>query len=192
MREVTIVIGKTGYGKSTWLMNYCARFPRIFVFDPFQKFPANYSNEDGLLDSMDAGLFNHGNPFRCGVSNRADLDLIGSLAYTAGDCLLVVEECGFIWSKGERIPEWLQEIVFLGRHNNVSLAVTAQRAAYIPIDLRSQANRLVSFWQTELTDIGWLETYLLDRVDEIATLPRFVCLDAEDSKIDKYKISPPT
>jgi hypothetical protein len=106
----------------------------------------------------------------------------------SGDCLLVVEEAGFIWNKGERIPDWLREIVFLGRHKNVSLAITAQRAAYIPIDLRSQANRLVSFWQTELVDVGWLESYLNDRVNEIPTLPKYVCLDAEDNKISRYKI----
>ena len=189
-REVVIILGKTGYGKSTWLANYCARFTRIFVFDPFRKFPADYYTEEQILDLSAAGFFTDGKPFRVGSSWREDLELLGALSFLSGDCLLVIEECGFIWNKGERIPDWLQEIVFLGRHKNVSLAVTAQRAAYIPIDLRSQAHRLISFWQTEMQDIGWLETYLGERLDEIATLPKFVCLDAEDGKIDKYKVHP--
>ena len=189
-REVVIILGKTGYGKSTWLANYSTRFTRIFVFDPFGKFPANYYNEDFILDEEIIGKFRPGRSFRVGSYNRNDLDLLGSLSFLSGDCLFVLEECGFIWSKGERIPNWLQEIVFLGRHKNVSLAVTAQRAAYIPIDLRSQANRLISFWQTEFVDVGWLETYLGDRVDEISSLPKFICLDAEDNKISRYMVQP--
>jgi DNA helicase HerA-like ATPase len=187
-REVVIILGKTGFGKSTWLAHYCDRFTRIFAFDPFGKFPANYWDEALILDRVADNNFAPGRQFRIGSYNRNDLELLGALAFMSGDCLLVVEEAGFIWNKGERIPDWLREIVFLGRHKNVSLAITAQRAAYIPIDLRSQANRLVSFWQTELVDVGWLESYLNDRVNEIPTLPKYVCLDAEDNKISRYKI----
>lgn len=187
-REVVIILGKTGFGKSTWLKHYCDRFTRIFAFDPFGKFPANYSGEDFILDTAASGNFEPGHNFRVGSFNRNDLDLLGALAFMSGDCLLVIEEAGFIWGKGERIPDWLQEIVFLGRHKNVSLAITAQRAAYIPIDLRSQANRLVTYWQTEMNDVGWLENYLGERVNEIPALPKYVCLDAEDNKISRYKI----
>jgi len=190
MRDVAIILGKTGFGKSTWLNSYCKGKPRIFAFDPFMKFPANYEGEKFILDTAASGNFGPGNHFRVGSHRREDLDLLGAMAFVTGDCLLVIEECGFIWNKGERIPDWLQEIVFLGRHKNISLAVTAQRAAYIPIDLRSQANRLVTFWQTELSDVDWLENYLGQRVEEIATLPRFICMDAENGKIDRYMVRP--
>lgn len=188
MRDIIIILGKTGYGKSTWLSRYCEGHKRIFAFDPFAKFPCEYATEEKLLHLEENG--GYAADFKIGTHNRNDLDLIGALSFIHGDCLLVIEECGFIWNKGERIPDWLQEIVFLGRHKNVSLAVTAQRAAYIPIDLRSQANRLISFWQTELTDVDWLENYLGADVENISTLPRFFCLDAEDGKVNKYKISP--
>lgn len=191
MREIVIVLGKTGYGKSTWLNHFAERYNRIFVYDPFAKFPAQYMLEPEIIEASIQGAFTPGNPFRVGAFRREDLELIGALSFLSTDCLLVIEECGFIWGKGERIPDWLQEIVFLGRHKNVSLALTAQRAAYIPIDLRSQAHRLVSFWQTELNDIGWLESYLGERVEEISSLPRFECLDAEDSTVTRYKVNPP-
>ena len=130
MRQVNIILGKTGYGKSTWLSHYCDGYKRIFAFDPFAKFPCEYLTEEQLLN------WNPPGDFRVGTHRREDLELVGAMAFLHGDCLLVVEECGFVWNKGERIPEWLQEIVFLGRHRNVSLAVTAQRAAYISIELR--------------------------------------------------------
>jgi DNA helicase HerA-like ATPase len=187
-REVVIILGKTGFGKSTWLAEYAARFTRLFAFDPFGKFPANYWDGDFIIERAQDGNFEPGRKFRVGSYNRNDLELLGALAFLSGDCLFVIEEAGFIWGKGERIPDWLREIVFLGRHKNVSLAITAQRAAYIPIDLRSQANRLVTYWQTEMVDVGWLENYLGERVNEIPMLPKYVCLDAEDNKISRYKI----
>lgn len=179
--------GKTGYGKSTWLQAYCKGFKRIGAFDPFAKFPAEYLTESEILALSD--LEKTPDYFRIATYRLPDLDLIGATCYTLGNCLLVIEECGYCFQKGERIPEWLSEIVFLGRHRNVSLVVTAQRAASIPIDIRSQANRLVTFQQTEMNDTGWLDNYLPPEAD-VTTLDRFECYDSEDNNVSRYKVHP--
>lgn len=189
-REVVIITGKTGYGKSTWLQQYAKRFSRIWAFDPFAKFPCNYLNEEGILNA--AGVIDANTKFSLGSHNIDDLDLIGACSYLTGNNALVLEECGFIFNKGERLPDWLKDIVFLGRHMEVSLIVTAQRAAYIPIDLRSQANRVISFWQTELTDVDWLEQYYGERLGEIENLPIYTCLDYDGGKLTSYKLNKPT
>jgi hypothetical protein len=185
MRQVVIITGKTGYGKSTWLEAYSKGVQRIAAFDPFAKFPAEYLTEDELIKLSE---IQPTGPFRIATHRLDDLDLIGSLSYLLGNCLLVIEECGYCFGKGERIPDWLSEIVFLGRHNNVSLVVTAQRAASIPIDLRSQANRLVTFQQTETNDIGWMDNYLPPEAD-VTALDRFECYDSEDNNVSRYKVT---
>ena len=105
MRDIIIILGKTGYGKSTWLSRYCEGHKRIFAYDPFAKFPCQYLDDEALLMHDERASFSNPNAFRVGSFNRTDLDLLGSLAFLHGDCLLVIEECGFIWNKGERIPD---------------------------------------------------------------------------------------
>jgi len=189
-REIVIILGKTGYGKSTWLSRYCGGKKRIFAYDPFAKFPTTYLSDEQLLQAVVRGDFEKGKTFSVGSFRLDDLELIGALSFVTGDCLLVIEEAGFIWSKGERIPEWLSEIVFLGRHQEVSLAITAQGAALIPIDLRSQAHRVIAFWQTEKRDTDWLENYFHEMSEDIFTLPKFECLDSEDNNVTRYKVFP--
>lgn len=189
-REVTIILGKTGYGKSTWLKQYAGMFSRIFVFDPFAAFPAEYISEQTLIDRHESGELKDPQTFRIGTREIAQMDLIGSISYLSGNCLFVIEECGVAFYKGERIPDWLAEIIFLGRHNAVSLCLTAQRAASIPIELRSQANRFVTFRQTERKDVDWCRDYVGDLFPQIPTLPKFRCIDADNDSVTQYLVSP--
>lgn len=187
-RNVIGILGMTGYGKSTWLYHYLRGHKRVFVYDPFAKFPANYLTEDQLLQQYDNGGFVE-NDFCIGSRRLDDLELIGAIAFKTGRCHLVIEECGFAFSKGQRIDEWLEEIVFLGRHQAVSVVVTAQRAASIPIDLRSQMRRMVSFRQVEFQDTQWLENYFGEYTNEIPDLPHYKCFDSEDGNIETYSVT---
>lgn len=187
-REIVIILGKTGYGKSVWLRQFCSQFPRVFVYDPLKAFEADYLDYETIIRKHDAGDFKNARAFRIGSGSLEDFSLLGSLAYINKNCVLVGEECAKIFDKGERIEEWLSDIVFLGRHNAVSLVVTAQRAASIPIDLRSQATRLVSFAQTEGDDVNWLKAFLGNRVKELGTLKILECLDATTTEINRYSI----
>lgn len=191
-REVVIVLGKTGYGKSTWLTQYCQVFSRRFVFDPFMKFPAQYLSEETLLAAHENGEYaaEKNASFSVGTMHLATLDLLGAISFLSKNCVFIIEECGVAFFKGERIPDWLSEIIFLGRHHNVSLVLTAQRAASIPIELRSQANRFVTFRQTEKNDVRWCSDYIGERVEELPNLAKFYCLDADNDSVTSYQVSP--
>lgn len=191
-REVVIILGKTRYGKSTWLGKFLRDKPRRFIFDPFLKAYAEYLTADQLIERHDAGKFRLENApsFAIGSHYVGDLDLLSSVAFLNGFCYFIIEECGFAFQKGERISEPLQEAVFLGGHQWLSLVFVAQRAASIPIELRSQATRLISFLQTERNDVRWLEDYLGDRFEEVRTLEKFECLDYENNTVSRYTISP--
>jgi hypothetical protein len=190
-REVLIIIGKTRYGKSTWNGKFLEHKNRKFTFDPFRKYIAEYLDSDQIISRFESGVFKQGN-FNIGMYKPDDLPIIGSIAYLTGNCYLTIEECGIAFYKGERIDEWLQEAIFLGGHQSLSIVLVAQRAASIPIELRSQATRFVSFLQTEKNDVRWCEDYLQDRFHELNTLARFECLDAEDNSVSRYFCFPPS
>ena len=188
-REVIAVLGKTGFGKSVWTKKYAVGMPRIFVFDPLLNFPCEYLECENLIARFDEGQFNDMKPFSVGTNSIADLEIVGALSMLAGNCLLIVEECAISFDKYGKIPEWLRDIVFLGRHRAVSILVTSQRAASVPIDLRSQVTRLITFQQSEGDDLSWLKPFLGNGIKELPSLERLTCLDASNAEKKKYSIT---
>jgi hypothetical protein len=190
-REVVLVLGKTGNGKSVWTKNYTKPCKRLFVYDLCREYPVDYYNGDDLVDMLENRVGNTSTmpkEFRVGVWKSEDADIAGALAFVEGDCTLVCEEMSTLYSRGEKMDSWLKEIVFLGRHRRVSLVATAQRAASIPIDLRSQANRVVSFAQAEQRDMSWLEDYFGEEAAQIPLLPPLHCLDYWNGTVSRYSI----
>lgn len=190
MREVIAVLGKTGHGKSVWTRKFCASKPRLFVFDPLLDFPCEYLDEQKLIERYDDGYFDLGKSFQVGSGTLADLDLLGALAMLAGNSLLVVEECAIAFDKYSRLEPWIRDLVFLGRHRDCGILVTAQRAASVPIDLRSQLSRLVTFAQSEGDDLSWLKPMLGQDVKDLPLLPPLECIDASNFEKSRYTITP--
>lgn len=192
-REVVIILGKSRYGKSTWLGKFLANKPSRFIFDPFRKASAQYHSADELIRLHDDGAFQKP-PYSVGSSQIDDIDLLSSIAFVNGNQrtrpYFCIEECAIAFYKGERISDALQEAIFLGGHNWLSIVLVAQRAASIPIELRSQATRFITFLQTEKKDVEWCRDYLGDRFDELRTLAKLECLDWDNDSVSRYSISP--
>lgn len=191
VRDVVIITGITGYGKSHWLEQYLNRYSRVFIFDPFRAIPANYISGDDLISKYENGDLNNPNPFRFGCYALPDVALMGSIGYLVGNCAFVIEECGYAFRKGESIPEWLAEGIFLGRHQSYSMVFTAQRAISIPIELRSQTNRFISFRQTEPADVKWCREKLGEFAEDLPTLPKYYCFDSDGDTVSRYSLSGP-
>lgn len=190
-REVIIILGKSRYGKSTWLGKFLVNKPSRFIFDPFRKQAASYFDAETLIEKHDNGDFQRP-PYSVGSSAVEDVDLLSSIAFLNGNArtrpYFIIEECAIAFYKGERISDALQEAIFLGGHNWLSIVLVAQRAASIPIELRSQATRFVTFLQTEKKDIEWCRDYLGERFDELRTLAKGECLDWENDSVSRYSI----
>lgn len=188
-RDVVSVNGLTGYGKSTWLEQYLKKYSRVIIFDPFRAIPAEYISGDSLIDKFDNGELRD-SKFRYGLNALPDLPIGCSVGYLTGNCALVIEECGYCFDKGERIPPYLAEAIFLGRHQSFSLIFTAQRAVSIPIELRSQSQRYVTFCQTEPNDVKWCREKIGEYYKELPTLPKYVCFDSESGVVSRYMVRP--
>lgn len=185
-REFCIVLGAQGMGKSLWAKLKTRGENRLFVYDPMASFPrVLFADAESYAES----IINGRDIFRLGSSLFHDLPLLGSLSFVAGDCTFVVEECGTIFVRGEELADWLKRVVYMGRHQSVNLYLVAQRAASIPIAVRSQANRVVTFRQYERDDLGALTSVLgRDTANALPSLPPYVCFDWQDGKTDQYSV----
>lgn len=192
-REVVIVLGRTGMGKSIWCRQFLKDKTRLFAYDPIMEINCNYLNTQKLItfaEALKAGEDKGRRNFRVGSYNVDDVPLLTSCAYEYGNCWLSLEEASVVFNAGTRSPDWIRDAIFLGRHRNMSLLVTAQRPTSIPVDLRSQASRIVCFSQHEKNDVGWLRNYFNDQVETISTLPELTCLDSDGRTVERYTIDP--
>lgn len=184
-REIIIVLGKTGFGKSHWTRQYLQGCRRVFLYDPVRETKGvTWDDSQTIVERYDNGGLREN--FYCATSDENAVETFGSIAFLLGNCIFSVEEASLVFQKGARVEGWAKNIIFLGRHRDVSLLVTAQRAASIPIELRSQATRIVSFAQHESDDLQWMKAFYGKRVEELPRLPHFVCLDSTDGEIKQY------
>lgn len=127
--------------------------------------------------------------FRYGTYYRDELPLFGHAAYGVGNCSLVIEECALMFERGAKLEEWANRLIFMGRHQQVNLILVAQRAVKIPLDVRSQATRIVSFRQSDPNDVDALCDVMGDDAEDIRELPELHCVDWEPGKgLSRYKV----
>lgn len=183
-------MGNQGCGKTVWSKAYAQHQKRLLVFDPmgsYERVDFSSEMETWIDDVADARL----NVFRYGRIMPHDLPFIGNAAFCAGDCSLIVEECAIIFHRGAALEDWAQRLIFMGRHRTVNLILIAQRAAKIPIDIRSQASRIITFRQTEPDDVDALaDRFGNDVASEISSLPELHCIDWDNGTVRRYTVRP--
>ena len=95
-RDIIIVGGMTGWGKSLWAKTFSAHAQRFLLFDPTLTYPnVQYDDmEDGmtdLLDSLDGFGFlqedQHKKTFRVGCSDPKEAHRLGAAAFMLGNNL---------------------------------------------------------------------------------------------------------
>lgn len=185
-REVVLVLGETGSGKTTWAKKYTDAETRLFVYDIAHDFRANYVSSDELIELQDEPPAQ----FRIGVWTPDDVEPLTASAYLWGNCTLVLEELSTLYRTGERISGPIAEVVYLGRHQTVSLVCIAQRATSIPVAIRSQASRIVSFRQQEDDDVKALVgKFGKENAQKLTRMQDLHCIDWHKGDITEYKIS---
>lgn len=187
-RDFIVIAGNQGFGKTVWAKLFERNHKRSLVFDPQASYATDFQSDPA--DWVPKIVCKELDTFRYGVSYPWELEMLANTAYAAGNCLLTVEECALIFKRGEELHDWAKPIVFMGRSQRISIVLIAQRASKIPVDIRSQATRFISFRQTEPNDVK----ALIDRFGEIAEdvpmLNKLECIDWNDSNTSRYTINP--
>jgi hypothetical protein len=165
-REISLVFGKTGSGKSNYIKTYLDDLNRVIIMDPLDEYPAqefqDVSEMVDYLESVEGTFWNNGKkerkPFRVKSCNILHLEAIGEIVDGMEDVTFIIEEAQrCLPASRQDLPDSLQRIIFLGRHFGRSLVVAAQRPSIVHIAARSQWTRIVTFNLTEVGDVRWLE-----------------------------------
>ncbi len=153
-REISLVFGKTGMGKSNWIKVYLASLKRVIILDPLDEYPAlEFTDIGDMIDYLE-----NNKVFKVKSCNILDLEALGEIVDSMVDVTFIIEEAQrCLPASRQELPDSLQRIIFLGRHFGRSLVIAAQRPSIVHIAARSQWTRIVSFNLTEVNDVRWLE-----------------------------------
>jgi hypothetical protein len=183
-REIIVVVGKTGMGKTFWTRRYLARRRRVLIYDPMLEYEGElFTDMEQLIEHIRGRRF-----YQARVEFAKDVPALSMIAMAAGECqhrgrpmphrgctdvtLVIDEAARAVPSGGFKIDPAIEDVVFRGRHRHVTLVITTQRASTLSIAARSQWTRIISFWQTEPADVKFIEsqagrTLDLERLDEL-------------------------
>lgn len=152
-REIILVYGMTGMGKTRWTRAFLKQQSRVLVMD-------TQVEHDGILFGDMGDMIEHVmryRTFRARTEFVDDFSLLCSVAYAAGRCWLVIEETQRILpSSRMEPPASFLDVIYRGRHKQVNVLMVSQRPSTVHIAARSQWSRIITFRQTEPADVDWI------------------------------------
>jgi DNA helicase HerA-like ATPase len=153
-REITLVFGQTGTGKSQYTKRIIKQTKRVMVIDPQDE----YEKIQHLDTEGEIKAYLEKNPkvFRVGVSDLRLFDACSDIISLCPESLFVIEESQRIIPPRAVLPESFEDLIYRGRHSGTSIHLVAQRPTTVDIAVRSQFHKLITFRQTESRDIDWI------------------------------------
>jgi hypothetical protein len=179
--RIVAVIGRKGSGKSTMLSERLRMADRLVVFDPL----GEHCGKKGWLPNEISSLpeletFFRWNrkrsQFATGYVPSEDLEEevegVAGVLYQRGNLVFGIEEVPLICSPSY-LPRVLGKLIRTGRHRQIDITWTAQRASECARTLTSLTDEFVLFSQTEPRDLDAIAARCGEDVaDKVAELGR--------------------
>jgi hypothetical protein len=159
--RIVAVIGRKGSGKSTMLGERLQSGDRLVVWDPM----GEHSGKKGWVPNQITSIQELQNFFRWarkknqfaagylpGDELEEEVEAVAGLVYQRGNLTFGVEEVPLICSPSY-LPPVLGKLIRTGRHRQVDLYWTAQRASEVSRTLTSLTDEFILFSQTEPRDL---------------------------------------
>jgi DNA helicase HerA-like ATPase len=155
-REIHLIFGRTGEGKSTLAQKILAQYKRKIIIDPLHEY-------DGTLifdfESFKDFSIRHRNDssYRIVLRFHEDSDIEDAFKIIKASYLnvcLLVEEVELYVNPYTKFSTF-NWFVRYGRHKNISLIGIARRPTELSKDFRAQAAHIYSFAQTDISDIQY-------------------------------------
>jgi len=173
------VVGRKGSGKSTRTAALLKHARRILVFDPMEDhralLPDHYEGIEEINDMWDyfeeaSRLKQFACTYTPGDEPEREFEALCKLAYEFGDLVLVVEEVPIV-VKANYLPPVFGRLVRTGRHRQLDILWTAQRASEVARTLTASTDLWIFFSQTEPRDLDAIaERCGRDIADKVAAL----------------------
>lgn len=179
--RIVAVIGRKGSGKSTMLSERLKTADRLVVFDPLGEHCGRKGwlpNEISALPELET--FFRWNRKRSqfaagyvpGENLEEEVEGVAGVLYQRGNLVFGIEEVPLICSPSY-LPPVLGKLIRTGRHRQIDITWTAQRASECARTLTSLTDEFVLFSQTEPRDLDAIAARCGDDVaDRVAELGR--------------------
>jgi len=155
------VVGRKGSGKSTRVHDLLLYCPRFVVFDVMGEHAGENDNRLESLSRLAEFLkWSREQPTFGGTyvpSGELDEEIeeVSRLVYAHGDLCFVCEEVP-LYAQAGYMPPLFGKLIRTGRHRQIDILWTAQRAAEVPRTATSLTDLWVLFSQTEPRDLSAL------------------------------------
>jgi energy-coupling factor transporter ATP-binding protein EcfA2 len=157
--QIVGIVGRKGSGKSTRAATLLKYAPRVFAWDPMadhrELLPDRFDRISPRLDDYFEEASSR-STFACAYTPGGDLEVefedICELVYDYGRMLFAVEEVPMVCRAGYISPTF-GRIVRTGRHRELDLLWTAQRAGEVSRTLTSATDLWIFYSQTEPRDL---------------------------------------
>jgi len=178
------LIGRKGSGKSSHLSGLLRYCPRFVVFDVMgEHAPSNEKNRFEKPAELARFLkWSHGQDTFAGVYVPAadpeeDIEEVSRLVYACGHLCFACEEVP-LYTQAGYMPPLFGKLIRTGRHQQIDICWTAQRAAEVPKTLTALTDVWVLFSQTEPRDLSALADRcgreVADRVERLGLHDYFI------------------
>jgi len=177
------IIGRKGSGKSTYVHCLLRHCPCFLVFDVMGEHVNENTNRLESPAQLERFLkWSRQQPTFAGIYVPSgdlgeEIEEASRLVYARGELCLVCEEVP-LYTQAGYMPPLFGKLIRTGRHRQIDIAWTAQRAAEVPKTLTALTDVWVLFSQTEPRDLSALAdrcgSDVADRVSELGLHDHFV------------------
>lgn len=191
-RDVVLILGKTGSGKTTFARHLVRPLPRVFIADAdFREFGAlsfnTFSDVSAYLEKKSPP----GNFFRVSYTPyTSEYPLIFDLSRLIAPVHLVLEEADRF--EDPRYCLEYEEVIARGRHSGVSIVALSRYPYALPPMLRREATRIIAFHHHEPSDLNWFSDVMGTDTEMLSELKEHEFLDWRPGHIgplNKLKLS---
>jgi hypothetical protein len=153
VREILVIVGLQGYGKSVYSKQHLTHISRAIINDPVSEYPGMVFETP---EEMISYVKEH-RVFRVRSIDPGEFPVLCGLAWDVGRCTLFVEEANTVIPPHEQLAPVVKDLLLRGRHKEISLVLISQRFTHLNINARSQFTRLITFHQHSEQDVKALE-----------------------------------